>query len=84
MQMARRIPGLGHNDNMKLARIFLCLPFAAGLLHAEIVSPNTNLNAREEQIIVAAKNEDTPAFNGAQSRRRPPKYTVHLFAGGNG
>jgi hypothetical protein len=37
---------------------------AAGCLYAS-VSPNTNLTAREEQIIAAAKAEAAPRFNGA-------------------
>ena len=51
---------------MKLARIFLCLWFAVGSLRAEIISPDTNLTVREEQIIAATKTEAAPAFNGAR------------------
>ena len=38
----------------------------AGGLCAQSVSPNTNLTAREEQIIAAAKAEAAPRFNGAR------------------
>jgi len=37
-----------------------------GCLHAQEISPNTNLTAREEQIIAAAKADATPRFNGAR------------------
>jgi alpha-galactosidase len=39
---------------------------AAGCLCAQNVSPNTNLTAREEQIIAAAKAGAAPQFNGAR------------------
>jgi hypothetical protein len=39
---------------------------AAGCLYAQSVSPNTNLTAREEQIIDAAKADAAPRFNGAR------------------
>ena len=38
----------------------------AGCLYAQNVSPNTNLTAREEQIIAAAKADAAPQFNGAR------------------
>ena len=37
-----------------------------GCLYAQNVSPNTNLTAREEQIIAAAKADAAPQFNGAR------------------
>ena len=37
----------------------------ANFLNAQILSPNTNLTAREEQIIAAAKPGAAPHFNGA-------------------
>ena len=39
---------------------------AVGCLYAQNVSPNTNLTAREEQIIAAAKADIAPRFNGAR------------------
>jgi len=38
---------------------------ASNVLNAQIVSPNTNLTAREEQIIAAARPGAAPHFNGA-------------------
>jgi hypothetical protein len=38
----------------------------AGCLYAQNASPNTNLNAHEEQIIAAAKAGAAPRFNGAR------------------
>ena len=38
----------------------------AGVSFAGIVSPNTNLNEREQQIIAAVKPGDAPRFNGAR------------------
>src|ERR1051325_3747585 len=38
---------------------------AAAVLHAAVVAPNTNLNAREEQIVGAA-SKAAPEFHGAQ------------------
>ena len=46
---------------MLAAALFL----TTGCLYAQNVSPNTNLTAREEQIIAAAKAEASPRFNGA-------------------
>ena len=37
----------------------------SGCLCAQGISPNTNLTAREEQIIAAAKAGAAPRFNGA-------------------
>src|ERR1035441_6756743 len=42
---------------------FLCL--AANVLNAQVLSPNTNLSVREEQIIAATKPGAAPHFNGA-------------------
>ncbi|MGD0251834.1 MAG: putative Ig domain-containing protein [Verrucomicrobiota bacterium] len=39
---------------------------AAGCLRAQDISPDTNLTAREEQIITAAKADAAPRFNGAR------------------
>jgi alpha-galactosidase len=50
---------------MKPTGFFLILLSAANLLNARVLSPNTNLNAREEQIIAAAKSTAAPHFNGA-------------------
>ncbi len=38
----------------------------AGCIYAQNISPNTNLTAREEQIITAAKADAGPRFNGAR------------------
>lgn len=44
----------------------LLLLFSAAVLHAEIVSPDTNLTVREQQIIDASKRvEAAPQINGA-------------------
>ena len=51
---------------MNFNRIVCCLLFAASSLPAEIVSPNTNLTAREEQIVAAGKSGLAPQFNGAR------------------
>lgn len=53
---------------MKTAGIFLSLALSANLLSAQIVSLNTNLNEREEQIIAASKSDanGAPQFNGAK------------------
>jgi hypothetical protein len=50
---------------MKFVRIVSLLLAGAGVLRAGIISPDTNLTAREEQIIVAAKTDAAPQFNGA-------------------
>ncbi len=42
------------------------LLLTAGCLCAQNLSPNTNLNAREEQIIAAVKPAAAPQFNGAR------------------
>src|SRR5208337_3570769 len=39
--------------------------FMAGCLHAQVTSTNTNLSARESQIIAAARPDAAPQFNGA-------------------
>ena len=51
---------------MKSGKIVLWLLLAGVSLRAEIVSSNTNLSAREEQIIAAAKMDRAPRFNGAR------------------
>src|SRR5215831_15669603 len=51
---------------MKLRCTFPLLALAATASSAQIVSPNTNLNAREEQIITAAQPGTAPRFNGPQ------------------
>ena len=50
---------------MKRIGILPLLFLTAGFLRAEVVSPNTNLNARENQIITAARAAAAPRFNGA-------------------
>jgi alpha-galactosidase len=52
-----------------------------GCLYAQNVSPNTNLTAREEQIIAAAKADAAPQFNGARIVGiRPGTPFLHLLA----
>ena len=46
--------------------IWLLLATGCIGLHAQGISPNTNLTAREEQIITAAKAGAAPRFNGAR------------------
>jgi hypothetical protein len=41
---------------VKFAEIFLLLALSANVLSAQILSPDTNLTAREEQIITASKS----------------------------
>ena len=66
---------------MKSPGVFLLLLFTASLAPGEIVSPNTNLTAREEQIIAAARPEPTPRFNGAQIIGiRPRTPLLHSLA----
>ena len=50
------------------AKKFIGLLLAAGCMgmRAQDISPNTNLTAREEQIIAAAKADAAPRFNGAR------------------
>ena len=48
------------------AGVLLSFLLAAGTLSAQIVSPNTNLDSRELQIIAAAKPDAAPHFNGAR------------------
>jgi hypothetical protein len=53
----------------------------AGSLHAQNVSPNTNLTAREEQIIAAAKAGVAPQFNCARIVGiRPGTPFIHSLA----
>jgi hypothetical protein len=49
---------------VKSAGIFILL-LAANFLNAQVLSPNTNFTAREEQIIAATKPGAAPHFNGA-------------------
>jgi hypothetical protein len=49
----------------KILGIFALVSLAT-ILPAQIISPNTNLTAREEQIIAAAKVGAAPQFNGAR------------------
>ena len=51
---------------MKPGGVVPVLLLAANFLNAQGLSPNTNLNAREEQIIAAAKPGAAPHFNGAR------------------
>jgi hypothetical protein len=51
---------------MKLRCTISLFALAANASSAEIVSPNTNLNAREEQIIAAVQPSAAPRFNGSQ------------------
>ena len=51
---------------MKSAGILL-LFWTANLLNAQVLSPDTNLTAREEQIIAAASPVAGPHFNGAMA-----------------
>ena len=54
---------------------------AAGCLYAQSLSPNTNLTAREEQIIAAAKAGAAPRFNGARIVGiRPGTPFIHSLA----
>ena len=66
---------------------FIVLCWVAGLLLvancllAQAVSPNTNLTAREEQIITAAKAGAAPRFNGARVVGiRPGTPFIHSLA----
>ena len=69
---AKKINGLN-----LAAALFL----TAGCLHAQIISPNTNLTAREEQIIIAAKSEAAPQFHGARIVGvRPGTPFIHSLA----
>jgi hypothetical protein len=66
---------------VKFTGTFLLLLFVAGRTHGEIVSPNTNLNAREEQIIAATRPKPAPRFNGAQVIGvRPGTPFLHALA----
>ncbi|MGB8367943.1 MAG: putative Ig domain-containing protein [Limisphaerales bacterium] len=51
---------------MKPGGVVPVLLLAANFLNAQGLSPNTNLNAREEQIIAATKPGAAPHFNGAR------------------
>ena len=67
---------------MKLTRTLFVLLGMANILRAEIVSSDTNLNGREEQIVAAAKLDlrAAPRFNGAKivgvHPRTPLIYTL--------
>jgi alpha-galactosidase len=65
---------------MKPIGLLLSLSLA-GSLQAQIVSPNTNLNAREEAIIAAAKPGAAPRFNGPRLLGiRPRTPFLHSLA----
>jgi len=65
---------------VKSAVIFFLL-LAANFLNAQVLSPNTNLTAREEQIIAAAKAGAAPRFNGARIVGiRPGTPFIHSLA----
>ena len=54
---------------------------AAGCLHAQNLTPNTNFTAREEHIIAAAKAGAAPRFNGASIVGiRPGTPFIHSLA----
>jgi alpha-galactosidase len=54
------------NTFMKSSGAVLILTLAATYLHAQVLSPNTNLSTREMQIVAAARPAPTPQFNGAR------------------
>ena len=65
------------------AKKIIGLLLAAGCisLRAQGISPNTNLTAREEQIIAAAKADAVPRFNGARVVGiRPGTPFIHSLA----
>ena len=65
---------------VKSAGIFLLL-LAVNFLNAQVLSPNTNLTAREEQIIAATKPGAAPHFNGAMVVGiRPGTPFIHSLA----
>jgi len=49
----------------KIALVWVLLLLASNVLNAQMLSPDTNFTAREEEIIAAAKPEAAPHFNGA-------------------
>ncbi len=51
---------------MKPGGVVPVLLLAANFLNAQVLSPNTSLTAREEQIIAAAKGGAAPRFNGGR------------------
>jgi alpha-galactosidase len=51
---------------MKSIGLVMLLLLAANCPAAEIISPNTNLTAREQEIVAASKTEGAPHFNGAR------------------
>jgi alpha-galactosidase len=51
---------------MRISRLPVLFMLAALPLPAQIVSPDTNLNAREKEIIAAAQMGAAPQFNGAR------------------
>ena len=51
---------------MTPCRAFFLLILSAGVLRAQIISPNTNLTAREQQIVAASGRQAAPRFNGAR------------------
>ena len=50
----------------KITVIIGCLFAAAHVLSAQIVSPNTNLTTREQELVMASKPAAAPQFNGAK------------------
>lgn len=66
---------------MKSGGIILLLLSATNLLHAQVLSPNTNLTTREAQIVAAAKPAAAPQFNGARVVGiRPGTPLIHSLA----
>jgi alpha-galactosidase len=66
---------------MKRTRILPLLLLTANLGHAEMVSPDTNFTAREEQIIAASKVAAGPQFAGARiAGVRPATPWIHALA----
>src|SRR5262245_15492885 len=66
---------------MKRLRPLLVLLSTIVLARAEVVSPNTKLSAREEQIIAATKPDAAPRFNGMRIIGiRPRTPFVHTMS----
>lgn len=67
--------------SIKLNGVFFTLILSACALRAQIVSPNTNLTAHEEQIIAASKSDadGVPQFNGVKIVGIRPK-TPMIFS----
>jgi len=61
--------------------VVVCLFLTTDCLHAQVISPNTNLTAREGQIIAPAKAGAAPQFNGARIvGLRPGTPFIHSLA----